>query len=241
MVLSFINWNEAFWEAVYQHCTSRNGQLGKPFLPLKPRPWSLWCGYSLPTQLRDGVCDVGPRLSQHCLPLATGIGSGMEEGPNEKQSNCCLKFWNRFLHWSWVWKHVVWACSSCRTTTKGTGPTEWRQWQMAREIALDYVVPETVYPFTFLSFLKKFYFIYLSCVFSERGEERGKERERETSVGHPSYTPWLGTWPATQACALTRNQTGDLLFCKVTSNQLSHTGQGSLHFSIHEPINFLFA
>ena len=57
---------------------------------------------------------------------------------------------------------------------------------MAREIALDYAVPETVYPFIFLSFLKKFYFIYLSCVFSERGEERGKEREREK---HQLATP----------------------------------------------------
>ena len=32
--------------------------------------------------------------------------------------------------------------------------------------------------------------------------------------------------PATSACALTENQTLDLLLCRMTPSQLSHTGQG---------------
>ena len=42
----------------------------------------------------------------------------------------------------------------------------------------------------------------------------------------PLAHPQLGTWPATQACALTRNQTGDLSVCRPALNQLSHTSQG---------------
>ena len=33
-----------------------------------------------------------------------------------------------------------------------------------------------------------------------------------------SYTPHLGTEPTTQACALTGNQTGDLLLCGTMTN-----------------------
>ena len=47
-------------------------------------------------------------------------------------------------------------------------------------------------------FLKK-YFTYL---FLERGEGREKERERNINVWLPLTYPPLGTWPATQACAL---------------------------------------
>ena len=44
----------------------------------------------------------------------------------------------------------------------------------------------------------------------------------------PLVHPQLGTWPATQACILTGNQTGNLSACGVTPNPLSHTGQGVL-------------
>ena len=40
-----------------------------------------------------------------------------------------------------------------------------------------------------------------------------------------------GTWPATQACALTKNQTGDLSVCGTVSNPLSHTSQGHIHYT----------
>ena len=38
--------------------------------------------------------------------------------------------------------------------------------------------------------------------------------------------PQMGTWPETQACALTGNQTGDLLVHRLALNPLSHTSQG---------------
>ena len=46
------------------------------------------------------------------------------------------------------------------------------------------------------------YFIYL---FLDRGEGREKERKRNINVWLPLACSLLGTWPATQACALTGN------------------------------------
>ena len=53
-------------------------------------------------------------------------------------------------------------------------------------------------------------FIYLLL---EKGERREKEKERNSNaqeISLPLTHPQLGTWPATQACALTGNQTRDL-------------------------------
>ena len=61
-------------------------------------------------------------------------------------------------------------------------------------------------------------FIYL---FLERGEGREKERERNSSVWLPLVCPPLGTWPATQACDLTGNRTGDPLVHRLAFNPLS--------------------
>ena len=49
---------------------------------------------------------------------------------------------------------------------------------------------------------------------------------RETSVSCHLQAPRPGTEPTTQAHALTRNQTCNLLFHGMTPNQLRHTGQG---------------
>ena len=38
--------------------------------------------------------------------------------------------------------------------------------------------------------------------------------------------PLVGTWPASQACALTGNQTSDPLVHRLALNPLSHTSQG---------------
>ena len=49
--------------------------------------------------------------------------------------------------------------------------------------------------------------------------------------------PQPGTWPVTQAYALTRNRTDDLQVCEILLNTLSHTGEGmkfSLNQSAHE-------
>ena len=65
-------------------------------------------------------------------------------------------------------------------------------------------------------------FIYF---FLERGEEKEKERERNINVWLSLTCPQLGTWPATQACALT----GNPLICRPTVlNPLSYTRQGNL-------------
>ena len=57
-----------------------------------------------------------------------------------------------------------------------------------------------------------------------RGEGREKEKERNIDW-LPCMCPDWGPNPQpTQTCALTGNQTGNLSACKMTPNQLSHTG-----------------
>ena len=52
----------------------------------------------------------------------------------------------------------------------------------------------------FFFFLKK-----ISSIYFQKGEGREKEREKNISVWLLLACPLLGTWPATQACALTGN------------------------------------
>ena len=61
--------------------------------------------------------------------------------------------------------------------------------------------------------------------FLERREGEDK-RERNTNVWLPLTCPQLGTWPATQACALNVNPTGDPLVHRPVLSPLSHTSQG---------------
>ena len=77
----------------------------------------------------------------------------------------------------------------------------------------------TVLDFKILIFLRFYLFIF-------RGEGREKERERNINVWLPLAHPLLGTWPTTQACALTGNQTSDPLVHTPVHNPLSHTSQG---------------
>ena len=60
------------------------------------------------------------------------------------------------------------------------------------------------------------------------GAMKGPQTERERDHKAASHAPPLGTWPATQTCALTGNPTGDTLVCRLVLNPLSHTSQGSL-------------
>ena len=72
--------------------------------------------------------------------------------------------------------------------------------------------------------------IYLFIL--ERGEGREKDRERNINVWLPLECPALGTWPATQACALTGNWTGDPLVYRPAVNPLSYSSQGTnIHFN----------
>ena len=70
------------------------------------------------------------------------------------------------------------------------------------------------------------FFKDLIYLFLEREEVREKERERNIDVWLPLVHPPLGTWPATQACALTGNRTSDPLVHQPALNLLSHTSQG---------------
>ena len=63
--------------------------------------------------------------------------------------------------------------------------------------------------------------IYL---FVDRGD--GREGERNINMW---LHPLLGTWPTTQACTLTGNQTGDPLVHRSVLNPLSYTSQGSTY------------
>ena len=63
-------------------------------------------------------------------------------------------------------------------------------------------------------------------------ERRGGEGERERTLCEryihllPLSCPQVGTWPATQACALTRNQTVNLWVRRPMLSPLSPTSQG---------------
>ena len=87
------------------------------------------------------------------------------------------------------------------------------------------ILVKSIYFFNSWGFFKKD-FIYL---FLETGEGREKERERNISVWLPLMFPTTGDlaqWLATQACALTGNQTSDLLVRRLVLSPLSHTSQG---------------
>ena len=81
-------------------------------------------------------------------------------------------------------------------------------------------------------FLKDFIYLFL-----ETGEGREKERqkhlcERETFACCLLHVLALGPGLATQACALTGNQTDDPLVRRLALSPLSHTSQGKVFFLI---------
>ena len=65
----------------------------------------------------------------------------------------------------------------------------------------------------------------LFILFLQRGERREKDRKRNINVWLPLVCPQMGTWPATQACALTGNLTSDPLVFRPAFNPLTHTSQ----------------
>ena len=71
----------------------------------------------------------------------------------------------------------------------------------------------------FYLFLKRFY------LFLEKGREGGREEEKHQCVV-ASGAPPMGTWPTTQACALTGDRTSDPSVHRLALNLLSHTSQG---------------
>ena len=75
----------------------------------------------------------------------------------------------------------------------------------------------------------KFYFKDFIYLLLERGQGREKERKRSIGVWLPLTGPLLGSWPATQACALIGNQSGNISVCRPVLSPLAHTSQGWLH------------
>ena len=63
-------------------------------------------------------------------------------------------------------------------------------------------------------------------IYFKREEKGGRKRERDINVWLPLTCPHPGAWPATQAGALTGNETGNSLVCRLALNPLSHTNQG---------------
>ena len=63
-------------------------------------------------------------------------------------------------------------------------------------------------------------------LFTFRERRRKGERQGNINVWLPFIHPLLGTWPATQAYALTGNRTSDLLVRRLGLNPLSHARQG---------------
>ena len=55
----------------------------------------------------------------------------------------------------------------------------------------------------------------------------------------PLMHPLLGTWPETQACALTGNRTGNSLVHRLTLSPLSHTSQGRFPI-FYSPVSVVF-
>ena len=70
-------------------------------------------------------------------------------------------------------------------------------------------------------------FIYL-FIFRGEGRENERERNHQCVVASHTHPPPPGTWPATQACALTGNRTSNTLVHRPTLNPLSHTSQGRI-------------
>ena len=79
-----------------------------------------------------------------------------------------------------------------------------------------------------------YFFLNILFIYFYREEKGGRKRGRETSVCErhidllPLTCPQLGTWPATQACALTGNRTCDLMVHNPALGPLSHTSQGKI-------------
>ena len=72
-------------------------------------------------------------------------------------------------------------------------------------------------------------------MFRERGKEgERRKRGRETSVcGCLLRTPYWGTWPATQACALTGNRTAGLLGHRPCAQSTELRQPGLDHFILN--------
>ena len=84
-----------------------------------------------------------------------------------------------------------------------------------------------------------FYFIF-KFIFRER-RRKGDRKGEKHQCAVASWASPTGTWPTSQACALTGNQTGDPLVHRPALSPLSHTSQGdsSMLYHVSVPHSFL--
>ena len=80
----------------------------------------------------------------------------------------------------------------------------------------------------YLLHISEYFLLLFIYLFLERREGREKERERNINMQLLLICPLPGTWPTTQACALTGNLTRDPFVLRLALNLLSHTSQGSI-------------
>ena len=122
-------------------------------------------------------------------------------------------------------RHITIHQGKCHESTNSTVSL----WLLLPQFGCSHFFFKETNSYQLLFFFLKILFNYFQ---SEGKGGRKKESERPM-CGSLAY-PLLGTWPATQACALTGNRTGEtpceLVVHRPVLNQLSSTGQGCLHF-----------
>ena len=106
------------------------------------------------------------------------------------------------------------------------------QWTLASALKMTFSTLKcgsVLFIFNSNTFLKDFIYLF---IFRERKE--GRKRGRATSMCECFLRSPLGTWPATQACALTGNQTCDPL---VGRPALNPPARAQIHFSVFEKLS----
>ena len=124
--------------------------------------------------------------------------------------------WPNRGQWGFSHGFYTWVLRCSPPHSEGFGPTSVNSFKYACIF------------FLMISYFNNFFFLLLILERGREGEREGKkcQSERKTLISALLHTPLLGTKPATQACALTRNRTHNFAVCRTTPNQLSHTVQG---------------
>ena len=234
-VLGILWWSNARVSVQCATCMGPSyfqGEAAKEILGLQARPWhkdvkfilTLWKSESVASEnkltLKQGWrkrhvphVQIPIHFGQltNALQLSLRQNQSILQQKGLRKVRLPLKTWTQLqVTWRWGWRGQ--GINSCLLEQQKRLPQQQIQlnqlyWMLTECPALYYV---SFFSFFFLNIL----FIYFL------------ETRRNINVWLPLARPLLGTWPATQACALTGNRTGDPLVCKPLLNPLSHTSQG---------------
>ena len=133
---------------------------------------------------------------------------------------CLAFFWTSFSS-----KFVSWISSYEATIS----PMGWRA----------FVFCTSIYLFLKMFWLAGILFSRFYLFIFREGGGREKERDRNVDGWLPLMHPLLGTWSATQACALTENRTNDPLLYRMALSLLSHTAKAFSILLIYRKKNLL--